>query len=37
MLKILALGNQQIEKGKVIPASDALKQIRNTERGTDAV
>lgn len=25
LLKILALGNRQIEEGKVLPASDALK------------
>ena len=28
LLKILALGNQQIEKGKVIPAADAITRIR---------
>ena len=28
MLKILALGNRQIEEGKVVTASDAIKRIR---------
>jgi hypothetical protein len=28
MLKILALGNQQIEQGKVIRAADAVTRIR---------
>ena len=28
LLKILALGNQQIELGKVIPAADAIARIR---------
>ena len=28
LLKILALGNQQIEKGKVTPAADAIARIR---------
>lgn len=28
LLKILALGNRQIEEGKVQPASDALKRLR---------
>ena len=37
MLKILALGNLQIEKGDVIPASEALKKIRNKKRDTDVV
>ena len=30
MLKILALGNRQIEEGKVIPFSDAIKNIRKS-------
>jgi len=29
LLKILALGNQQIEAGKVEPARDVIKRIRN--------
>ena len=37
MLKILALGNQQIEKGDVIPASDALKKVRDKKRDNDVV
>lgn len=37
MLKILALGNQQIEQGNVIPASEALKKIRNSGKELDAV
>jgi prevent-host-death family protein len=28
LLKILALGNRQIEEGKVIPAKDAIKRLR---------
>ena len=28
LLKILALGNQQIEKGKVVPVADAINRIR---------
>lgn len=28
MLKILALGNRQIEKGKVIPAADVIARLR---------
>ena len=28
LLKILALGNQQIESGKVVPAKDVIKRIR---------
>jgi len=28
LLKILALGNQQIEKGKVVPAADAFRAAR---------
>lgn len=28
LLKILALGNQQIEQGRVIPAADAIKRLR---------
>lgn len=28
LLKILALGNQQIEQGKVIPAADAIARVR---------
>jgi len=37
MLKILALGNQQIDKGEVIPAVDALKKIREKRRDTNVV
>jgi len=28
LLKILALGNRQIEEGKVVPAADAIKRLR---------
>ena len=28
LLKILALGNRQIEEGKVVPATDAFKRLR---------
>lgn len=28
LLKILALGNRQIEEGKIIPAADAIKRLR---------
>jgi len=28
LLKILALGNRQIEEGKVVPAADAVKRLR---------
>jgi prevent-host-death family protein len=28
LLKILALGNRQIEEGKVVPAPDAIKRLR---------
>jgi prevent-host-death family protein len=37
LLKILALGNQQIEQGKLIQASKALKKIRKKERDTNVV
>ncbi len=37
MLKILALGNQQIEKGDATSASDALKKVRNKKRDTNVV
>ena len=37
MLKILALGNQQIENGKVISASKALDKIRTKKRDTNVV
>ena len=37
MLKILALGNQQIEKGEVISATDALKRLRNKTRESDVL
>ena len=30
LLKILALGNRQIEKGKVLPATDAIKRLRKS-------
>ncbi|GAB7140298.1 hypothetical protein RsTz2092_02460 [Deferribacterales bacterium RsTz2092] len=29
LLKILALGNKQIDEGKYIPASEAIRQARN--------
>ncbi len=32
LLKILALGNQQIESGKVEPAMDVLKSLRQTRK-----
>jgi prevent-host-death family protein len=31
LLKILALGNRQIEEGKVVPASVAIKRLRRTK------
>ncbi|MBT4089558.1 MAG: type II toxin-antitoxin system Phd/YefM family antitoxin [Deltaproteobacteria bacterium] len=37
MLKILALGNQQIDKGEVIQAADALNRIREKKRDTNVV
>ena len=37
MLKILALGNQQVDKGEVIPAADALNKIREKKRDTNVV
>ncbi|MBT4269627.1 MAG: type II toxin-antitoxin system Phd/YefM family antitoxin [Deltaproteobacteria bacterium] len=37
MLKILALGNQQIDKGEVIPAAHALNKIRKKKRDTNVV
>ncbi len=37
MLKILALGNQQIEKGEVISASEAFVEIRTKKRDTNVV
>ena len=37
MLKILALGNQQLDKGEVIPATDALNKIREKKRDTNVV
>jgi prevent-host-death family protein len=37
MLKILALGNQQIDKGEVIQAADALNKIREKKRDTNVV
>lgn len=37
MLKILALGNQQIENGEIISASDALDKIRTKKRDTNVV
>ncbi len=37
LLKILALGNQQIEKGKVQPASEVIKSIRNQSRESDVI
>jgi len=32
LLKILALGNRQIEEGKVVPAADAFRALRNRTR-----
>ena len=29
LLKILALGNRQIEEGKVVPAKEAIRRLRN--------
>ena len=37
MLKILALGHQQIDKGEVIQAADALNRIREKKRDTNVV
>lgn len=37
MLKILALGNQQIEQGKVKPASEVFKSIREQHKETNGV
>ena len=37
MLKILALGNQQIDNGEVIQAADALNWIREKKRDTNVV
>ncbi|MBU2643430.1 type II toxin-antitoxin system Phd/YefM family antitoxin [bacterium] len=37
MLKILALGNQQIEKREVIPVSEALVGIRTKKRDTNVI
>ncbi len=37
MLKILALGNQQIEDGEVISASETLNKIRAKKRDTNVV
>ncbi|MBU2513379.1 type II toxin-antitoxin system Phd/YefM family antitoxin [bacterium] len=37
MLKILALGNQQIEDGEVISAPEALDKIRTKKRDTNVV
>jgi PHD/YefM family antitoxin component YafN of YafNO toxin-antitoxin module len=31
LLKILALGNRQIEEGKVVPATAAIKRLRATK------
>lgn len=33
LLKILALGNQQIDAGKVTPAKTAIRQLRDKARG----
>jgi prevent-host-death family protein len=30
LLKILALGNRRIEEGKVVPATDAIQKLRNS-------
>jgi prevent-host-death family protein len=32
LLKILALGNQQIEKGRVVPAAQVLRRLREKKR-----
>ncbi|NQU62733.1 MAG: type II toxin-antitoxin system Phd/YefM family antitoxin [SAR324 cluster bacterium] len=37
MLKILALGNQQIDKGGVIQVADALNRIREKKRDTNVL
>ncbi len=37
LLKILALGNQQIEKGKVKSAADIFSSIRSKNKDTNAV
>ncbi len=37
LLKILALGNQQIEKGKAKPVSEVFEIIRNQNRESDAI
>ncbi len=37
LLKILALGNQQIEKGKVKSVSEVFKNLRNRNRESDAI
>ncbi len=37
MLKILALGNQQIEKGEVISASEALDKIKTKKTDTNVI
>ncbi len=37
MLKILALGNQQIDKGEVVPVADALNKIKEKRRDTNVV
>jgi len=31
LLKILALGNRQIEEGKIVPASAAIKRLRGSK------
>lgn len=33
ILRILALGNRQIEEGKVVPAADAVKRMRGRREG----
>lgn len=37
LLKILALGNQQIEKGKIKPASEVVNSIRNQFQGSNDI
>lgn len=38
LLKILALGNRQIEEGRTIPAKDAIKRLREEKRrAADAI
>lgn len=36
LLKILALGNRQIEEGKVVPVKDAIQQLREKSKKREA-